>query len=228
MRVGTLNCNSLVNKTAGVIEHLNDQLVDVCLLQETYLRKGDDAKIQEMKDRGWEIYSAPRKQRIGGGVAIIYKADLGVKNCGAKSFKTFESIEATIGNATELIRLVNIYRPPYSKRAPHTQSQFLAEFKEYQEELDDKVGKTLVMGDFNFHMERPQEFYPKKLQELLEESGLSQLVPIKLVPSMCMCINTCTWRYIGSHHHKHRVQRSMWRSRSHLRGNNIGSPPGES
>ena len=179
MRVGTLNCNSLVNKTAGILEHLSDQLVDVCLLQETYLRKGDDAKIQEMKDRGWEIYSAPRKQRIGGGVAIIYKADLGVKNCGAKSFKTFESIEATIGNSTELIRLVNIYRPPYSKRAPHTQSQFLAEFKEYQEELDDKVGKTLVMGDFNFHMERPSEFYPKKLQELLEESGLSQLVPIK-------------------------------------------------
>ena len=35
------------------------------------------------------------------------------------------------------------------------------------------------MGDFNFHMEKPTEFYPRKLQELLDDSGLIQLVPIE-------------------------------------------------
>ena len=153
--------------------------MDVCLLQETYLRKGDDAKFQEIKDRGWEIHSAPRKQRIGGGVAVVYRADLGVKASVHKSFSTFESIEATLGNATELIRLVNIYRPPYSKKAPFTQSQFLAEFSGYLEDISNKVGKAVVMGDFNFHMERPTEFYPRKLQELLDDSGLLQVVPIE-------------------------------------------------
>ena len=173
-----MNCNSLVNKTAGVLEHLEDQLVDICLLQETYLRKGDNAKHQEIRERGWEIHSAPRKQRIGGGVAVVYRTDLGVKSGTTKCFKTFECIETTIGNASEMYRLVNIYRPPYSKKAPHTQSHFLDEFKGYIEELNCKVGTPLIMGDFNFHMERPDEFYPKKLQEMIEEFDLKQMVPL--------------------------------------------------
>ena len=159
LRIGSLNCNSLVNKTAGVLEHLEDQLVDICLLQETYLRKGDEAKFQEIKDRGWEIFSAPRKERTGGGVAVIYKAGMGVKSNSTRNFTTFEYMEVVLENSTELFRLINIYRPPYSKKAPYTQSHFLEEFKDFLEDIGNKVGKSLIMGDFNFHMERPTDFY---------------------------------------------------------------------
>ena len=153
--------------------------MDICLLQETYLRKGDQAKFQEIKDRGWEILSAPRKERTGGGVAIIFKAGMGVKSNSTRSFTTFEHMEVVFENSTELFRLINIYRPPYSKKAPYTQSHFLSEFKDFLEETGNKVGKSLIMGDFNFHMERPTEFYPSKLQQLLTEYGLLQLVPVE-------------------------------------------------
>ena len=153
--------------------------MDICLLQETYLRKGDQAKFQEIKDRGWEILSAPRKERTGGGVAVIYRAEMGVKRNNTRNFATFEHMEVVFENSTELFRLINIYRPPYSKKAPYTQSHFLSEFKDFLDDLGNKVGKSLIMGDFNFHMERPAEFYPNKLQQLLTDFGLLQLVPIE-------------------------------------------------
>ena len=63
-------------------------------------------------------------------------------------------MEVVFENSNELFRLINIYRPPYSKKAPYTQSHFLSEFKDFLEDVGNKVGKSLIMGDFNFHMER--------------------------------------------------------------------------
>ena len=60
LRVGTFN----VNKTVGVMEHLDDMGCDICLVQDTFL----SAKLREIKDCGWNIVSAPRKHRGGGGI----------------------------------------------------------------------------------------------------------------------------------------------------------------
>ena len=44
-----------------------------------------------------------------------------------------------------------------------------------------KAGSPIIAGDFNFHMERPDDLYPKKLYQLLEDYQLHQHVP--LVPT---------------------------------------------
>ena len=75
MRVGTFNVRSIVNKTVGVMEHLGD-VGCICLVQETFLREADSAKLQEIKDYGWCIISDPRKHRSGGGIGILYKHDI--------------------------------------------------------------------------------------------------------------------------------------------------------
>ena len=57
-----------MNKTVGVMEHLRDKDCDVCFVQETFLKDADTAKLQEIRDYGWDILSDPRKQRSGGGL----------------------------------------------------------------------------------------------------------------------------------------------------------------
>ena len=144
-----------MNKTVGVMEHLQDQECDICFVQETFLKDADKAKLQEIRDYGWNVVSDPRKHRSGGGIAFLYRKDLQLKNNDrVPKYKSFQVMEAILSSKSGLIRLINIYRPPYTKKARYTESVFLEEFEEYLCNLESKPGTPLLAGDFNFHVER--------------------------------------------------------------------------
>ena len=156
------------------MEHILDSGSDVCFLQETWLSDHDNAKIKEITDYGLKIISRPRK-RTGGSIAAIYKSDLDLKeNKHVTRFKTFEVMETLLDTSKGLIRFVNLYRCPYTKKNRFTVAQFLIEFEEYLNDLQTKTGTALLVGDFNIHMEKPEEFYTQKFQKLLDDFGLAQ------------------------------------------------------
>lgn len=164
------------------MEHLQDQECDICFVQETFLKEADTAKLQEIRDYGWNILSNPRKYRSGGGIAFLYKKDLKLNsNNKVTKYKSYQVMEAVLNTKSGLIRLINIYRPPYTKKARYTESMFLEEFEDYICNLSNKPGKPVIAGDFNIHVERPQDFYPKKFLDLLDHYDLRQWVP--LVPT---------------------------------------------
>lgn len=160
------------------MEHLQEVDCDICFVQETFLRDGNSAKLAEIKDYGWNISSDPRKHRSGGGIAMLYKTSLELK-CNNKltKYKTFQVMESLLNSDEDVIRLVNIYRPPYTKKARFTECAFLSEFEDYLKSIAQKPGSPIIAGDFNFHMERPDDHYPKKFKQLLEEYALYQHVP---------------------------------------------------
>ena len=164
------------------MEHLSDMNCDVCLIQETFLKEADAAKMKEIKDYGWEIISDPRKHRTGGGIGILYRPFISQK-CNEKvnKYKSFQVMETVLYGCSEEIRFVNIYRPPYTKKARFTEAQFLEEFQEYLDDVVGKPGMLLMGGDFNFHVERPNDLYPRKFIDLLSQHDLIQCVP--LVPT---------------------------------------------
>ena len=90
-------------------------------------------------------------------------------------------MEALLMTDTEMVRLVNIYQPGYSKKARFTKCVFLEEFEDYLKALSTKPGLPLIAGDFNFHMEKPDDHYSKLLLELLNHYQLQQYAP--LVPT---------------------------------------------
>ena len=177
--MGTFNCQSIQNKTVGVLEHLIEVECDICFVQETFLRVGDDAKLSEIKDYGMNVLSNPRKHRSGGGIAMLYKSNFQLKsNNKVVKYKSFQVMESLLQTTDDLIRLVNIYRPGYSKKARHTHCDFLQEFEDYLRSVHNKQGIPIIAGYFNFHVERPDENYPKKLLELLDQFNLQQHVPL--------------------------------------------------
>ena len=110
INVGVFNTRSLCNKTAGVFELLLDKDIDVCLLSETWLRKGDTSKISEIKDLGYRLLHQSRPGR-GGGVAVAYKRDLEVSRRNMSAYKSFEHIECLLKSShNRLIRLISVYR----------------------------------------------------------------------------------------------------------------------
>ena len=50
--------------------YLRDDLVDIALLQETWLNKGDNNIYSEMEEYGFKIIRAMREKNRGGGLAI--------------------------------------------------------------------------------------------------------------------------------------------------------------
>ena len=158
-----------------------DKDVDICLVQETFLCQGDTAKLKEIKDLSWQIKSDPRKHRSGGGIATLSKHAVKLKyNDKVKKYKSFQVMESLITTKDELLRLINVYRPGYSKKARHTECIFLEEFDDYLTDLSEKQGTPILMGDFNIHVERDGH-YSSKFLSLLEGFGLVQCCP--LVPT---------------------------------------------
>ena len=78
-------------------------------------------------------------------------------------------MESLLQSQQDIVRLVNLYWPPHSKKARYRECAFLEEFEDYLKDLTVKPGFPKIAGDLNFHMEKPEEHYPKKLYQLLEE-----------------------------------------------------------
>ena len=74
------------------------------------------------------------------------------------------------------MRLVIIYRPPYSEEHRVSTSVFLTEFTEYLETLLLCKEQLLITGDFNIHVDDPHDSDGQKFLELLEGLGLEQHV----------------------------------------------------
>ena len=177
LKIATYNPRSINNKTIEVLEFIKDIDVDIVLIQESWLKENDTAKLAEIKELGYQTLSNPRNRR-GGGVAVLHKQYLKIKsNRKAPKFKSFECMEVMFKTADELIRLTNIYRPQYSKKHPFNESDFLNEFEEYLCSANTKPGETIIMGDFNLHFQKVENQYAILLNNLLEEYSYVQIVP---------------------------------------------------
>ncbi|WP_419615719.1 reverse transcriptase family protein [Thiolapillus sp.] len=68
-----------------------------------------------------------------------------------------------------------MYRPPPSKKNNFTDSMFFDQFSDFLEHSDSLPGKTLLMGDFNFHFEN-LENNSRKLHDIIDIFNLTQSV----------------------------------------------------
>ena len=88
----SFNCRSMRNKIQDITSLLLDSHIDIVLLQETWLNKGDSAIKCEIEDHDLEMINVNRVLRDnGGGVAAIFKPGLNIRQSrNKKMYKTFE------------------------------------------------------------------------------------------------------------------------------------------
>ena len=95
LKIGRFNARSLCNKIALVTELIHENNIDLLCVTKTWLKVKDKAKIRELHELGFDIFSAPRAGR-GGGVGFIFKSGFPITNQKALKFKSFEVTEAVI------------------------------------------------------------------------------------------------------------------------------------
>ena len=103
-----------------------------------------DAVNMDFVPAGYDVINEPRADgRRGGGLAVLYKADLNVvKVNNAVKATTFEQLTVAIGTGSTRLLLVNIYRPPDTNV-----NMFLAELADLLDEL--AGARVIFTGDLN-------------------------------------------------------------------------------
>ena len=172
-----MNTRSVRNKSADIHDFVCEYKVDLLAITETWLNANDDAVRVELCPTGYKFCDHPRTGRSGGGTALLYRDSLHVVKISAGEKESFEFSEWIVQQrSSHNLRVVILYRPPYSDEHRVPTSTFFSELSDYLESIVLCQEKLLISGDFNIHVDDAGDTDSIKLLDLLESYGLRQHV----------------------------------------------------
>ena len=182
LTVAMINCESSNNKADNIADYILEQDLDICCLTETWLNSDDTVTIGELFPNGYEIISVPRKDRRGGGVAVIIKQSLSIKfNCSKETtFRSFEHLNSIVSHPkhSQPLNLTIVYRPPRSNKNTLPISVFFDEISDLLAAYTITTTRLLITGDFNVHFDEPEKPDVCKFLQIIESFGLKQHVSV--------------------------------------------------
>ena len=170
LKIGLLNIRSLAPKAVAVNELISDHKLDAIGLCETWLKPNEFTALNEASPPGYTSDHIPRASRKGGGVANIYDSKYKLTLKHITEFHSFEVLLMKVNQADKSFYIATIYRPP----GPYT--LFLNEFPEFLSNLVVMADSILIFGDFNIHMENPNDPLQKAFQAIIDSMGFIQHV----------------------------------------------------
>ena len=111
-----LNSRSVRNKTGDLVDYiLHDCKPDIVAITESWLGQHDDAVRVELCPEGYNLLDHTREKRRGGGTALLFRDSVCVHKIDAENRTSYEFSEWLIHlTSAEKMRVVVVYRPPYS------------------------------------------------------------------------------------------------------------------
>ena len=153
---------------------LCDSKADLFTLTETWLTENDTAVLTEIIPPGFKLLHCPRIDRRGGGTALLFRDCIDVRKLNTAEKSSFELSEWLVTSGTVRLRIIIVYRPPYSTKHPVTTCTFMTEFADYLETVVLSNEPLLICGDFNIHVDVSNDGDAIKFTDLLESMGLVQ------------------------------------------------------
>ena len=138
----------------------------------------DDVAVRvELCPDGYKFIDCPRFGRRGHGTGLVYRSSLGITKVDAGEKASFEFSEWIVTSPSlHNLRLVIIYRPPYSDEHRVSTNVFFTEFSNYLESILLSKEQLPITGHFNIHVDFVDNPDSLKLLDLLESVGLRQHV----------------------------------------------------
>lgn len=156
------------------MEKLMDRNSDVVFLEETWLQSNKNSVTAEMKTFGYKLWHDIRSNRdkeTGGGVGIMVKMSIPVKQLPAKHYVSFEHtiVKLPLANKKMLI-MISIYR-----LLDIAVSTFFDEMAELLDQYAVENEDIIIAGDINIHMET-ESTHTKQFTDLLQLYNLKENV----------------------------------------------------
>lgn len=173
-----LNTQSLNNKAAYFTDFICEYKPDLVALTETWFTDTESASKTQCTPESYKLFDHPRTGRRGGGTGLLFKNNIKVTKVTGGERRSFEYSEWKVISGSRRTYLIIIYRPPYSEAHQITSAVFYTEFAEYLESIVLSAEPLLIVGDFNIHVDCPDNQDATKLLELLESFSLTQHVQV--------------------------------------------------
>ena len=171
-----VNAQSLRIKTADFTDYVTEFNFDFVALVETWFTTDDVAMRALATPKGYKLMDQPRASRSAGGTGLLFRNSLQVTMVASDELTSFEFSEWLVVSGTYRLRVVVIYRVPYSVEHPVSTNVFFTEFSDYMETVIMSTEKLVILGDFNIHIDVPSDVDARKLQDLFDCLGLEQHV----------------------------------------------------
>ena len=171
--------NLIYIETTDILDHVQEHDIDIVAMTETWLsnKDADIPVIKTLTPPGYSLVHLPRSSRRGGGIGILHKDH--IKATGKHTFNRIRSIEAMSVKLTyhaKSITLLVIYRPPITRKNGSSVADFFSEFSDILDEYVSLADELVIVGDFNFHFDAPDNIHVHRFFELLHCHGLTQHV----------------------------------------------------
>ena len=137
----------------------------------------NNSYINALLPEGYAIHHVDRGSgKRGGGVALINKKLLKLKNTDTVVYKQFKSMMSTltINNSSFIIYV--IYRPPPSQQNGYNVNCFLDEFAEFLSKSTVAKSEIIILGDVNIYLDVKTNTHTRRFIELFERNGFKQHV----------------------------------------------------
>ena len=131
--------------------------IDICAINETWFNESEASKrkLVEVKDilkqAEYIILNIDRPTR-GGGVGIIYRQNLQIKQLDGSVWDALEMGLWKLTIANKAIHIMGIYHPPKSMSNNLTMNLFFEELSDYLTENINSYKELIIMGDITFIM----------------------------------------------------------------------------
>lgn len=113
-------------------------------------------------------------------MAVIYRDSLSPHLTTSTRFSfdhsSFELAQVSVRLQHRVLHFFCVYRPPPSRKNKLTESMFFSQFPGLLDHCDSLPGLLCILGDFNFHLDQPQNPSTSKLLDFLRMQSLHQLV----------------------------------------------------
>ena len=167
------NAQSLNNKINNFIKILQDASIDICFLSETWLTAQNNTVTALLKESGYNIHHFNRADKRGGGVAIVTKFEYKSKLKKSFQYCSFECVLQTIRTTNNNVNLtlITVYR-----HFSESSILFFEEFYEFLEYVKINFNYFVIAGDFNIHVNKPNDLDTIKFNNLMNTFSVEQFV----------------------------------------------------
>ena len=167
------NPQSLQNKVLDFIQLLEDNNIDIAFITESWMTCQNNHTSALLRESGYTMYHNFRQDKVGGGVAIVAQTSLIPKNGKTMVYNTFEVFiqSLKVFKNSQPIALVTLYR-----LGRESKSDFLDEFYTFTEFLRTNFSNFIMCGDYNIHVNKPNDNFVSDFHDILNTFGLQQSI----------------------------------------------------
>ena len=173
-----VNARSIKNKDLMLHQHLIEKEIDICIVTETWLVQTDIDKIwyesTVLNRNQFQLFPSNRQGQRGGGIALVTKTNITTKLLDEGQLNTFQFDKWQLALKHTSITVIAIYHPPPSNLMRVTNGEFLDEFTDWVAESVSTCNNVILVGDFNLHVNNPNDDDACNFMETTQVLGLYQ------------------------------------------------------